>query len=363
MSSPTRLAVLVLPLLLAACGNEQPPAAVEVVRPVKLISVADFGGSLVREFPARIQASQEAELSFRVSGELQALPVRPGQQVKQGELVARLDPADFNLRVKDRQASYDLAQAQFQRMAKLVERQLVSRAEYDQKKAQLGSAEAALKLARQELDYTQLRAPFDGVIAATYLDNFQVVQANQVVARIQAGKRLDASFQIPENLLTGVSRGARDYRPQVRLEGADGKLIEAQFKEFSTVPDAKTLSYQVSVSFDTPSGFTALPGMSATVIVDFAELYERREVPLLIPVEAVFSPDNSAPDSQVVWVAAADAEGVLWVRQRPVKVGQISGDCIQVLEGLQAGEQVVAAGGRELSEGAAVKPWVRERGL
>ena len=107
----------------------------------------------------------------------------------------------------------------------------------------------------------------------------------------------------------------------------------------------------------------ALPGMSATVIVDFAELYERREVPLLIPVEAVFSPDNSAPDSQVVWVAAADAEGVLWVRQRPVKVGQISGDGIQVLEGLQAGEQVVAAGGRELSEGAAVKPWVRERGL
>ena len=60
-------------------------------------------------------------------------------------------------------------------MAKLVERQLVSRAEYDQKKAQLGSAEAALKLARQELDYTQLRAPFDGVIAATYLDNFQVL--------------------------------------------------------------------------------------------------------------------------------------------------------------------------------------------
>ena len=183
------------------------------------------------------------------------------------------------------------------------------------------------------------------------------------MARIQAGKRLDASFQIPENLLTGVSRGARDYRPQVRLEGADGKLIEAQFKEFSTVPDAKTLSYQVSVSFDTPSGFTALPGMSATVIVDFAELYERREVPLLIPVEAVFSPDNSAPDSQVVWVAAADAEGVLRVRQRPVKVGQINGDGIQVLEGLQAGEQVVAAGGRELSEGAAVKPWVRERGL
>ncbi|SEL77783.1 RND family efflux transporter, MFP subunit [Atopomonas hussainii] len=357
------LVALLFPLLLTACGSDEAPPSAEVVRPVKLISVADLSNSLVREFPARIQATQEAELSFRVSGELKELPVLQGQSVKKGDLIAALDPADYALKVKDRQATYDLARAQFQRMAKLVEREMVSRAEYDQKKAQLNSAEAALKMAKQELDYTRLRAPFDGVIAATFLDNFQVVQAKQPIATIQAGNRLDATFQVPENLLTSVRSERRGYHPQVRLDSAGGLLLDSVVKEFSTIPDTKTLSYQVTVSFEKPANLTALPGMSATVIVDFAKLYDNSEAPLLIPVEAVFSPDNSDADTQVVWVASTDAAGVLRVNQRPVTVGPISGEGIQILDGLSAGEQVVAAGGRELHEGAAVKPWVRERGL
>ncbi|MCJ8169658.1 efflux RND transporter periplasmic adaptor subunit [Atopomonas sediminilitoris] len=357
------LTLLLLPLLITACDQEQVPPAKEVVRPVKLIAVADLSTSLVREFPARIQATQEAELSFRVSGELKEFPVLQGQRVKKGDLIAKLDPADYNLQVKDRQATYDLARAQFGRMAKLVEREMVSRSEYDQKKAQMDSAEASLRMAKQELDYTNLRAPYDSIIAATYLDNFQVVQAKQPVVKIQAGNLLDATFQVPENMLTGINTEQRGYHPQVRLDSADGAIIDSVVKEFSTIPDPKTLSYQVTVSFEKPTNFTALPGMSATVIVDFSKLYGDTFIPQVVPVEAVFSPDQDNAKKQVVWIAQADEQGTLRVTQREVKVGQITGKGLQILEGLQAGDQVVTAGGRELRDNAAVKPWVRERGL
>lgn len=363
MRTAKPLAVLMLPLLLAACGKEEAPPAKEVVRPVKLATVEDLNTSLVREFPARIQATREAELSFRVSGELQQFPVLQGQRVKQGDLIASLDPSDYQLKVKDRQATYDLARAQFGRMAKLIERQMVSRAEYDQKKAEMDSAEAALRMAKQELDYTRLRAPYDGIIGATYTENFQVVQAKQAVAKIQSGNTLDAIFQVPENLLGSVREGNTSYQPEVRLDNASSTVFKAKFKEFSTIPDPKTLSYQVTVSFEKPSTFTALPGMSATVIVDFARLYNSSKLPLIVPVEAVFSPDTGDADEQKVWIAKVDQQGTLRVSQRSVKVGQVSGKGVQILDGLEAGEQVVAAGGRELKEGAAVKPWVRERGL
>ncbi|WP_305856841.1 efflux RND transporter periplasmic adaptor subunit [Balneatrix alpica] len=356
--------VLLCSWLLTACSEPPAPIQTTSVRPVKLVQVSDAKDQLVREFPARIAATQEADLSFRVGGELRQLPVLQGQRVQKGELIAELDPTDYQLQLKDREASYQLALTQFQRIEKLLGQRLVSQAEYDQKKAQLSSAEAALRLARQELAYTQLKAPFAGVVAATYVENFQVVQAKQAVVTLQAGNVLDAIFQVPENLLGNIQGDGRDYHPQVRLDSLGGLMVEGTLKEYSTVADAKTLTYEVRVSFEKPANFTALPGMRATVIVDFAQLYgDNQQATLEVPVEAVFSPDQQGEQDKQVWVASQDPQGKWQVQARAVEVGQISSKGIQILSGLTAGEQVVATGVHELHEGMEVKPWVRERGL
>ncbi len=450
-------------LLLSAC-DQAPAPQEQAPRLVKLFTVEDPAGARLREFPARLKATEEAELSFRIGGQLKTLNVLQGQPVKRGQLIASLDDADQRLRLRDRQASYDLANAQFKRIAQLLERQMISRSEYDQRKAALDSASAALSLARQELDYTRILAPFDGVaanthvdnfhvvqakqpivtlqsgdslddadqrlrlrdrqasydlanaqfkriaqllerqmisraeydqrkatldsasaalslarqeleytsilapfdavVASTHVDNFQVVQAKQPVVTLQSGNQLDVLFQMPENLLTNLrSREEnRDYHPSVILDSLPGREFEAVYKEHSTQPDPKTLTYQVTLSMPRPEGLNLLPGMSATVKVDLAQVSRDLGSRLLVPVEAVFSPDDSGPEVKQVWVAR-EQDGVLRLTARQVEVGQLSRNSIEVLSGIEPGEQIVAVGGAELEEGQAVRPWVRERGL
>ena len=359
------LLLLCLPagLLLSAC-DQAPAPREQAPRLVKLFTVEDPAGARLREFPARLKATEEAELSFRIGGQLKTLEVLQGQRVKRGQLIASIEDTDQRLRVRDRQASYDLANAQFQRMAKLLERQMISRAEYDQRKATLDSASAALSLARQELEYTRLLAPFDAVVASTHVDNFQVVQAKQPVVTLQSGDQLDVLFQMPENLLANLrSREEnRDYHPSVVLDSLPEREFEAVYKEHSTQPDPKTLTYQVTLSMPRPEGLNLLPGMSATVKVDFAQISHNLGSRLLVPVEAVFSPDDSSPEVKQVWVAR-EQDGVLRLTARQVEVGQLSRNSIEVLSGIEPGEQIVAVGGAELEEGQAVRPWVRERGL
>lgn len=349
-------------LLLSAC-DQAPAPQEQAPRLVKLFTVEDPAGARLREFPARLKATEEAELSFRIGGQLKTLNVLQGQPVKRGQLIASLDDADQRLRLRDRQASYDLANAQFKRIAQLLERQMISRAEYDQRKATLDSASAALSLARQELEYTSILAPFDAVVASTHVDNFQVVQAKQPVVTLQSGNQLDVLFQMPENLLTNLrSREEnRDYHPSVILDSLPGREFEAVYKEHSTQPDPKTLTYQVTLSMPRPEGLNLLPGMSATVKVDLAQVSRDLGSRLLVPVEAVFSPDDSGPEVKQVWVAR-EQDGVLRLTARQVEVGQLSRNSIEVLSGIEPGEQIVAVGGAELEEGQAVRPWVRERG-
>jgi RND family efflux transporter MFP subunit len=350
-------------VLLAGCG-EPPAPQQQAPRLVKLFTVEDPASQRLREFPARLKATNEAELSFRIGGQLKKIEVLQGQQVKLGQLIASIEDTDQRLRVRDRQASFDLANAQFQRIAKLYERQMISRSEYDQRKAALDSANAALSLARQELDYTQILAPFNGVIASTYVDNFQVVQAKQPIATLQSGDSLDVLFQLPENLLTNLHRreDRPDYHPSVTLDSLPGREFEAVYKEHSTQPDPRTLTYEVTLSMPRPQELNLLPGMSATVKVDFAQLSRTPDNRLLVPVEAVFSADSGPASAKQVWVVR-EQDDALHLSARAVEVGQLSRDSIEVLSGLEPGEQIVAVGGAELEEDQTVRPWVRERGL
>lgn len=356
-------ACLLLASLLAGCGPT-PPAPAESVRPVKLLGVPAAAAEGVRQFPGQLVASDEVDLSFRLAGHLKTLAVKTGQRVERGQLIAELDDADLRLRLRDREASYNLARAQYQRVATLNERQLVARAELDQRKAQLDSAEAALKLARQELGYARLTAPFDGVIAQLPVQNHQMLQPKQSVAVLQSADRYDVQFQLPESLLERVDGASlrSDYQPIVRLARVPGREFPAQYKEHSTRPDPATLSYTVTLTLQRPQDVTLLPGMSATVEVDFAQLGRDARTVLYVPVEAVFSADDGAPGQSQVWVVKGQGDN-LHVERRTVELGQPGATGIQVLAGLEPGERIVAAGTAELREGQRVRPWQRERGL
>ena len=144
------LCSVAIPLLNIGCGEAPPPEVKEVRRPVKSLLVGEQKSTGVRNFPARIDANRRAELAFRVPGTIQELLVKEGDQVIEGQAVAKLDPKDFQIVVNDRQATFDSAAKNFKRAKDLINDGFISQADYDKLEAEFKNSRSALETARQE---------------------------------------------------------------------------------------------------------------------------------------------------------------------------------------------------------------------
>ncbi|MCX4026583.1 efflux RND transporter periplasmic adaptor subunit [Endozoicomonas sp. SM1973] len=354
------VAVLVA-LAVAGCSKPEAPIKKSTIRPVKLATVQDSTSGLIRSFPGKVMASQVAELSFRLNGELIDLNVKEGQQVTKGTLLAKLDDSDMQNQLSDRKASYDLALADHQRKLKLYNKGTVSRSVYDEAKAKLASTKAALELAQDNVQYTVLKAPFDGTVAKTLVDNHQSVQAKQPILLLENHDYIDISLQIPEQLVANIRKDARqvNYKPTAYFASQQDTQYEVQYKEHSTQVTPGTQTYEVLFTMAAPKGMNILPGMSATVTIDFSKISRpSSKNAVIVPVVAVDNPDQG--NKAVVWRYDPAQQTV-----EPVEVtlGQLLDEGIQVLTGIKPGDQIVVAGIQHLQAGLKVKPWVKERGL
>lgn len=360
-----RLMTLSIAFFITACAEEAPPPREEVARPAKIFTVTEPGSNYVRTFPGEVQASNEAELAFRVPGELTEFPATRGLQVKQGALLARIDPADYQAALQQASAQYDLAKTQFERVEELVERQLVSRSEYDTKLAEMRVAESTLTRAQNSLDYTGIYAPFDGTVARRLAENFEAVGAGQVVLVLQTGDMIDVIVDVPESIIARVERTQVNQNPKpvlVQFDSASELQFEAYHKEHETQADPATLTYKVTFSLPIPDDINILPGMTATVTADLSDLFEGEPVGHMVPIEAVFAAEEEALDSDTRYVWILDPETMRAVR-RAVRVGTLTGENIVVLEGLSAGDLIVSAGVSSVIENMLLRSMSREAGL
>lgn len=347
---PATLAVLSLTLVLAGCGREAPPEEEPTVRPVKTILIESRGVQNFREFPATVKATQQAEMSFRVSGKLKEFPVKEGDEVGQGDVIARLDDTDFKIALNDARAAYTRALADFKRAKELLPQGHISRADYDKLESQHKQTNASLQLAKQNVEYTTLKAAFDGNIAKRLVDNFEEVNAKQAIIRLHDTSSLDIIFDIPENLMILFDRSKRGDRPDrkivARFQAIRDKDFPLSFKEVTTDADARTQTYKVTFTMSPPERFNILPGMTATVVADTSHV-EGKELSVLLPVTAV----TASTDKQAtVWLVD---EKTMTVKPDQVKVGMMQGDRIEVI-GLEPGNRIVTTGVAFLREGMQV---------
>ena len=348
---------------LSGCTDKAPENRAEVIRPAKMTIVGDPLAGAQRSYPGQVEAGNRSEQSFRVAGELTRLPAKAGKRVKKGELLAQLDPSDYKLRVDEQQARYDLAKVTFDRTEKLVKQQLIPRSDFDKAKSNLLGAEADLKLARANLKYTELRAPFDGVISRVDVKNHETIRRNQVILVIQTIDNIDITFNLSENVLSKIKKGrGRKFHPKVIFDAYPDKTYEASIKEFDTEADPQTSSYKITLSMPSPKEFIALPGMSVRVLLDFSQLVDTSSIALNVPLEAVFSPEDTAIESRQYYVWKVDPE-TMRVHKTQVTIGQLSSKGLEIKSGLDAGDQIITAGVNFIKEGQKVKPWVKESGL
>ena len=289
------VAAPLLSLLVTGCGSgaevDQAPSS----RPVKIFHVEGISGVAVRNFPGSIQASQRADLAFRVSGVLQEMLVREGQGVAKGELLARLDPTDFKITLEDRQATFDNAERNFTRAKELIVDGNISKLDYDRMEANFKTSRAALSQARQDLAYTELKAPFDGRIGQRDVENFEEVMAKQTIFRFQNDSQLDVLIDMPESLVRSlrVTDANREDDPaaaqvvsHARFEGRGDEQFPLDIKEVATKADPQTQTFRVTLTMPAPTNFRVLPGMTTTVGIDFSRVMDTDEAKW-VPTTAV----------------------------------------------------------------------------
>jgi multidrug efflux system membrane fusion protein len=213
--------ILFLLLFIASCGREEEKASVpEVVRPVKVITVVPSGAGSGLQFPGKVRADQRVELAFKVvGGRLIELPIagKEGGYVKKGELLARIDPKDFETdlrnaegRLKEAEAALKLAKSQYARVQRIRKEDpgATSQAMVDKRREAVNQAQGRIKSLKASVDnaknllsYTYLRAPFAGRIARRYVDNFQEVKPKQPIASLEDISRVELLIDIPENVM------------------------------------------------------------------------------------------------------------------------------------------------------------------
>jgi len=354
-------AAVISSLTLVACSKAPQSTNEVVIRPVKLFQLTDLHSGAIRQFPALVEPTENARLTFRVAGKLTALKVRPGQHVEKGQLLAALDQTDFKLKLQQAQAKYQLAKAQFERAESLIKQKLVSQAMFDEAKAQLQVAEADLKTSETNLSYTQMLAPFTGTVSRSLVENHENVAAQQAVLELQLRDMVDVVIQVPEDVIASVRRDIA-YQPDVVFDSYPSLRYKASLKEWDTRADTATNSFKVVFSMATPKEFNVFSGMTANVIADLTKFTSLDVSALRVPATAVFAANDQPVDhpERFVWVYQPDKQQV---QRRAVKIGRLTADGIEIVSGLAVGEQIVTAGTQQLTEGQQVRPWQRERGL
>lgn len=351
-------ALLVTLTLIGGCGEENKPKQVEV-RPVRTAIVDPKPIEDDRQAVGEIKPRYESDLSFRVAGKVLNRAVDVGFNVKAGDVLATLDVQDFQNKLRaaeadvtSAQASLSEAQGSESRQGKLLKDGYTPQATYDtalrnMRSAQsaLASAQANLALTKDQLNYTTLKAEFDGVVTAVGVESGQVVASGQMVVRVAKPEDKDAVFALSE---TAFRDKPGADKPEVTISVLSNPDLKADgvVREISPVADPVTRTYMVKVTLkDPPESLRFGMSVLGRLKVDTAPV-------VVLPLSAVFDKGGKA----AIWVFTGNTEGTQGtVALKPVVIARYETDRAVISDGLQKGDIVVTAGVSQLREGQTVR--------
>ncbi len=341
-------------LLLGGCKNKEEVELPDPIKPVKLFKVQAEQEKLKISLPGKVRAARRSELSFKVSGPLEKLPVVEGQLVEKGDLVAQILPRDFQTAINEAKARRLEAEQQYNRYKELYSKRQVSKADFDRYRALRDVARAQLEDAQNALKDTTLVAPFDGVIAKRYVENFQKVTEKEPIVYLQLIDKLEILINVPELMMAQFRQGG-DIEVTAEFDSVPGNLYSLKVKEFSTDADPATQTYQVVLVMDQPGEANILPGMTAKVTAMSKE-GTSGDSNILVPAIAVL---NDADGKNYLWVFNRDSKAVT---KTAIELGNLAGsENALVIGGLQGGEEIVISGVTKLRDGMEVRPWENQR--
>ncbi len=348
----TAMATMAFPVLLAACQREAETAAPDA-RPVRTVTIEKREGGTPLTFTGRIEAEDEVTLSFRISGRILENQLKLGDQVKPGQVVARLESQNEMNALRQAQAGLAAAQGQlvqarnnYDRQQTLLGQGWTTRANYDQAaqaqqtaQSQVDAAEAQLKTAHDLVSFTELTADAPGVVTATGPNAGEVIQAGQMVLRLARKDGRDAVFNVPGQVIRSAPA---DPRINVYLTDDPAVTAPGRVREVSPQADPVTRNFAVKVGLTDPP---AAMRLGATVTGRMTT----SDGPIIeIPASAL-TRVNQQP---AVWIVDPATKTV---STRNIDVLRFDQSGVVVSQGLDTGEIVVTAGVQALHPGQKVR--------
>jgi RND family efflux transporter MFP subunit len=343
---------LAVGLGVVACGDEPAPEGPPPARPIKILKLGAASGAGTLEYPGKVSAAQHAEMAFEVDGRIIEFPMKEGQRVEKGALLARLDPRDYQDQVTMSKAERDRAQAYRDRVAEAAKSGAVSKQDMTDAEARLEQAASRLSQRDKALDDTYLKAPFAGLMAKKLVEDFQNVKAKEAVLVLQDTSTLEIKVDVPERDLRisqrarGIEAATHAFAPKVVVTSFPDRVLPARFKEFSTTADEVTRTFRMTLAFDNPREIRVLPGMTAKAILSTGGTATSS---FAIPANAVVADEGGGA---FVWRVDP---ATMKVSRAAVEVGELSGSNIAVTSGLSSGDEIAISGVAHLRDGMQVR--------
>ncbi len=321
---------LVCVFLLGACQqgdqdeeeeDEAPPIPVETTLPVRGDIDATYTGT------APIEAYSEASVIAKVEGEVRQILVEEGDTVVKNQVLARLDGDRLRLELNESQARLRKMQRDFERNQELTETGLISEGDFERIKFDLEALQAAYNLASLELDYTQIRAPIDGVVSERFIKIGNTIKTGDPVFHVTSLDPLVAYLHIPEREYRQIAAG---QPAGIRIDALDSDPILASVTRISPIVDPATGTFKITIEISNDQQ-RIKPGMFGRIAIT----YDRHENALQVPRSAIISTATST-------IVLVEEEGI--AIRKDVQTGYSFNGMIEITDGLSDDDNVITVG-------------------
>ncbi len=330
------LIMALLLLLMHATGFAAPPgkdkAKHVIVAPVTLKQISDRVEAL-----GTARATESVNITSNVTEKITRIDFEDGQRVETGAVLVELDQAEERAELKRAQAVRGERKLALERLQQLEERQLTSPDEIDRTRLELEQAEATITAIRSRISDRVIRAPFDGVVGLRDISVGALVETGDLIATLDDTSKIKLDFSVPSVFLTELSLG---LKIRARAAALGNREYSGEVKSIDSRVDPLTRSIQVRALLPNPDG-SIIPGILMQV-----DLLRNTRQALLIP-EAALVP---LADKQFVMLRI-EKDGKDTVEKKQVQIGLRLPGYVEILDGLEEGQQVVTHGNSKVRPG------------
>ena len=314
-------------------GGGAAPAAV----PVEVVEIERRSVSSYLETNGALEAENDVQIVARIQGPIVELVAEEGMRLQKGDLMLKIDETESRAQVEIAKVALAEATRAHDRAQASLEAEIISQEVYDTALAQLESAQAQLMGSQILYEYTNVTAPFDGIVVDRMVRLAQNVTANQELFRFSEFDPLLCRIQVPEKELSRLRVGQTAF---LNVEAWPEERFRADVLRISPVVDATTGTIRVTLQVSTRGKLS--PGMFASVFL----VTDTHENAVVMPKRAL----SVESLSDTVFVAKGDV-----AERRPVELGYSETDFVEVLSGLEVGERVIVVGQDGLTDGTPVQ--------